>query len=70
MEALQIESVAEFIERRQLSWWGHINRVKECRQVRQGCRRQEKEEHQEKHWTKPSNKQRNNMERGKKTYTE
>ena len=34
-EELQIESIAEFIERRQLSWWGHINRMKECRQVRQ-----------------------------------
>ena len=34
-EELQIESVAQFIERRRLSWWGHINRMKECRQVRQ-----------------------------------
>ena len=36
-EELHIESIAEFIERRQLSWWGHINinRMKECRQVRQ-----------------------------------
>ena len=34
-EELQIESAAEFIERRQLSWWGHMNRMKECRQVKQ-----------------------------------
>ena len=34
-EELQLESTAEFIERRQLSWWGHINRMKKSRQVRQ-----------------------------------
>ncbi|XP_044757812.1 uncharacterized protein LOC123315966 [Coccinella septempunctata] len=28
-EDLQVESLEEFIERRQLEWWGHLNRMEE-----------------------------------------
>ena len=34
-EDLGVEPITEFIERRQLSWWGHLQRMKVDRTVRQ-----------------------------------
>ncbi|XP_045473983.1 uncharacterized protein LOC123680234 [Harmonia axyridis] len=33
-EELQVESLEEFIERRQLEWWGHLNRMEEDKLTR------------------------------------
>lgn len=34
-EELEIEDIMEFIEKRQLSWWGHLQRMKNDRMVKQ-----------------------------------
>lgn len=34
-EDLEVQSVTDFIEQRQLSWWAHLNRMESIRLVKQ-----------------------------------
>ena len=34
-DELDVESILDFIERRQLSWWGHLQRMQDTRQVKE-----------------------------------